>query len=183
MAQVFISINVDAISLALNQPGGSWNAPINLGSYSQSDIYIEMMTQGSAVGNDQGGSELTVTANVGDQIIFTITGPGAGQNYYPVLYNTVLNNTNVKSFGPNTAVWTNYCLQSGGSGAQPFFGSVIPTGFPNAGQPNSFICAQWFFEVNAQGSTQYTMSFAILETQTGNVVGYYIWDPFITAKN
>ncbi len=183
MAQIFVAITVDAITLANSKPGGSWNAPISLGSYSASDVYVEMMAQGSAVVNDQGGSELTISANVGDEIIFTISAPGAGQNYYPVLYNTVLSNANVRSLGPNTAVWTNYCLQSGGSGSQPQFANTIPQGYPNAGSSNTFICAQWLFQVNGVGSTQYNMSFAVLDTQTGKVIGYYLWDPFINVSN
>ncbi|WP_300665811.1 AidA/PixA family protein [Fluviicola sp.] len=183
MAQIFIAITVDAITLAASKTGGSWDAPISLGSYSASDVYVEMMTQGSALVNDQGGSELTVSADVGDEIIFTISAPAAGQNYYPVLYNTVLNNNNVRSLGPNTAVWTNYCLQSGGSGNQPKFASTVPTNYPNAGNPNTFICAQWLFQVNGAGSTQYNMSFAVLDTQNGSVIGYYLWDPFITISN
>ena len=183
MAQIFISITVDAISLAANKPGGSWNAPMSLGSYSQSDVYVEMMVQNSALVNDQGGSELTVSANVGDEIVFTITAPGAGQNYYPVLYSAALSNANVRNLGANTAVWTNYCLESGGNGSQPTFGPTIPNGYPNAGQPNTFICPQWLFQVNGSGSTQYSMSFAVLNTQTGAVVGYYMWDPFININN
>ena len=54
MAQIFVAITVDAITLAESKPGGSWNAPISLGSYSSSDVYVEMMAQGSAVVNDQG---------------------------------------------------------------------------------------------------------------------------------
>lgn len=183
MAQIFIAITVDAITLAQSKPGGSWNSPINLGSYGSSDVYVEMMAQGSAVVNEQGQSELTVSANVGDEIVFTISAPGAGQNYYPVLYNTALSNANVRSLGQNTAVWTNYCLQSGGSGTQPQFADTIPQGYPNAGAANTFICAQWLFQVNAVGSTQYNMSFAVLDTQNGNVIGYYIWDPFINVNN
>lgn len=183
MAQIFVAITVDAITLATSKTGGSWNSPISLGSYSSSDVYVEMMAQGSAVVNDQGGSELTISANVGDEIVFTISSPGAGQNYYPVLYNTVLSNANVRSLGPNTAVWNNYCLESGGSGNQPVFANTVPTGYPDAGNPNTFICAQWLFQVNGAGSTQYNMSFAVLDTQTGKAIGYYIWDPFINVNN
>ena len=183
MSQIFIAITVDAISLAKNKTGGSWNNPISLGSYASSDIYVEMMAQGDSVVNDQGGSELTINANVGDEIVYTISSPGAGQNYYPVLYNAHLNNANVRSLGPNTAVWTNYGLGSGGSGKAPTFSNEIPTGYPDAGSPNTFICPQWLFQVNGAGSTQYTMSFAVLDTQTGNVIGYYMWDPFINIQN
>ena len=126
---------------------------------------------------------MDIAANVGDEIVFTISAPGAGQNYYPVLYNTVLDNAGVRSLGPNTAVWTNYDLASGGSGQQPAFSNTIPAGYPGAGNPNTFICAQWLFQVNGVGQTQYNMSFAVLNTQTGAVEGYYIWDPFVNVSN
>ncbi|MFK7785742.1 MAG: AidA/PixA family protein [Crocinitomicaceae bacterium] len=184
MSQIFIAITVDAISLAANKPGGSWDSPISLGTYSDSDVYIEMMAQGDAVVNDQGESELTIEASVGDEIIYTISAPGAGQNYYPVLYDVDLKESYVTSLGSNTAVWSNYCLQSNtGSGVEPVFVDTIPTGFTNAGDPNTFICSQWLFEVNAVGNTGYTMSFAVLDTQTGDVIGYYKWDPFINVQN
>lgn len=183
MSQIFINITVDAITLAKDKPGGSWSSPLSLGAYSSSDVYVEMMAQGDAVVNNQGKSELTVQATVGDEIVYTITAPGAGQNYYPVLYDANLSNTNVKSLGPNTAVWNNYCLESGGSGKKPVFSPTIPEGYPGEGDPNTFICAQWLFQVNGAGSTQYTMSFAVLDTQTGEAVGYYTWDPFIDVQN
>lgn len=186
MSQIFISVNIDAITLAETKPGGSWDNPTSLGSYSQSDVYIEMMAQGSAVVNNQGQSELTVQANSGDEIIFTVSAPGAGQNYYPVLYNAELNNTPaniIHDAGMSMAKWTNYCLQSGGMGEEPVFGDTIPAGYPSAGSANTFYCPRWKLDVNGAGQTQYYMSFAILDTQTGAAVGYYVWDPFINVNN
>ncbi len=183
MSQIFISITIDAISLIKKVPSGTWDFPQSLGSFDSSDVYVEMMTELSAVVNNQGKSELKINANVGDEIVFTITAPGAGQHYFPVLYDAHLQNNNVRSIGPNTAIWQNYCLESGGNGSKPTFGSVIPNTYAQAGQPNQFICSQWIFLANASGETQYDMSFAVLNTQTGEVAGYYKWDPFITINN
>ena len=182
MAQIFIAITVDAITLGERQDKGTWDSPISLGANKKSDVYIEMMTQNSSVVKNQGKSELNVRANVGDEIVFTISAPGAGENYYPILYDADIDNHNVKSLGPNTAVWNNYCLDSGGSGTEPTFTKSVPSGYPNEGQPNTFICPQWLFQVNGVGESVYHFKFAVVNTQTGEK-GFFKWDPFVTISN
>ena len=185
MAQIDIAVVIDAVTLAQSKPGGTWNSPISLGSYSQSDVYVFMITQGQYVVNEQAQSELTVAANVGDIISFNMTAPGAGVNYYPILYNAVLDNNNVVNLGNMLLDWDNYLLSSGGSGAQPVFADTVPPGNDGAGNPNNCLNSTWKMEVRAvgNGQTQYNMWFSIVDTNNGNVIGYYIWDPFINITN
>ena len=120
---------IDAATLAAKVASGSISAgtqanPTSLGSYSQSDTYVSMLTEGSYITNDKDGSELTITCDVGDNIRWTITNPGAGVNYSCMLYQ----------------------FSSASIGTSP--------------------------------GVQYSWAFQLIN-QSGTVLGYFSWDPFI----
>lgn len=148
---------------------GTQSNPTNLGSYSQSDAYIYMITASAYVVNDQAKSELTVQADVGDSVRWMITCPGGGTAYNVILMgwtagqgatliapqpplNLPLNlNLYVGSptVAPRPIPFTNYCYQ----------GTVIAT-----------------------GQIQYVITFEVLD-ENGNSLGFYCWDPFIEVSN
>ena len=185
MSQINIAVVIDTATLAQTKPGGTWNEPTYIGSYAESNVCVFMIAQSQYVVNNQAKSELTISAKIGDLINFTVTSPDAGIDFCPIFYNAQLNNKNVMDVGSILINWDKYLLSSGGKGAEPIFSDLIPDGQPGAGNPNNCITSTWQMIVTSVGSgtTQYDMWFAIIDTNTGSVIGYYVWDPFIDITN
>lgn len=149
-------------------PKGSISSPTSLGSYSQSDTYVFMITEGSYVVNDQAKSELTIACEVGDNIRWTITNPGAGVEYSCILYNFA-------SAAINTAISEPICL--------PMDVNLYINGeTPNTSTPRAinYTSSAWqTTALAACNSVQYSWSFQLID-ENGNILGYFQWDPFIT---
>lgn len=163
---------VDAATLAAKVangqlPAGSLNAPTSLGSYSQSDVYVFMITENCYVVNEQAQSELTIQCDVGDNIRWTITNPGAGVEYSSILYN-------FQSAAIGTYVTQPICLPL----AVNLY--INNPSNPTSATPIAYTSSAWqTTALQACNSVQYSWSFQVLNQQ-GIVIGYFQWDPFIT---
>ncbi len=163
---------IDAVTLAANVasgaiPKGSQASPTSLGSYSQSDVYVSMLTEGSYVTNDRDGSELTITCDVGDNIRWTVTNPGAGVNYSCMLYQ-------FSSASIGTSVSQPICLPLS-------VNLYINSASPNTSTPTpiAYTSSAWqTTALAASSSVQYSWAFQLIN-QSGTVLGYFSWDPFI----
>ena len=165
---------IDAATLAAKVASGSISAgtqanPTSLGSYSQSDTYVSMLTEGSYITNDKDGSELTITCDVGDNIRWTITNPGAGVNYSCMLYQ-------FSSASIGTSVSPPICLPLG-------VNLDINSASPNTGTPKPLAYTSSAWQTTALGAVpspgvQYSWAFQLIN-QSGTVLGYFSWDPFI----
>ena len=168
---------IDAVTLAENVQNGSINPgsqaiPTSLGSYSQSDVYVSMLTEGSYVTNDGGGSELTITCDVGDNIRWNITNPGAGVNYSCMLYQ-------FSSASIGTNVSQPICLPLN-------VNLYINSASPNTGTPTPIAYTSSAWQTTALAAcpspgVQYSWAFQLIN-QSGTVLGYFSWDPFIVIN-
>ena len=174
MAIINIIVAVDGVQLAQQvQDGklspGSPNAPTFLGSWTQSDVYISMIAQHSAVSNDQGESELNVKANSGDVLRWTMTTFDGNTDYTAYICNG--------SFNPSTNITPLFYMNMVAS-------QYLPNGSNPLGTLQNYhdnVYAAQATVLQPGNQIQYTMSFALVNNSTGQVVGYFSWDPFITV--
>lgn len=174
MSNIDIVTVVDASTLiSLVNDGtlqpGTLEAPTNLGSYAGSDRFIFMIADGSYVVNDsQTHSELTVSANVGDNIRWTITNPSADFTMDCLLYG-------FKSAAIGTAISNPACQTSP---VISYYNSLTGPTVPAAA---AYMYSVWVASVlsNTQPVVQYTWNFQVLDASTGVPLGYFTWDPFI----
>lgn len=150
-------------------------APISLGAWSTSDQYIFMIADGSYATNGQGKSELTVTANVNDQIRWTIANPSEGVTYNCVLCGF---SSNSGSFGtlpnayltvptPSATAATSYFTYPDNPTTPVITGVVVSPWLSTLLQPTP-----------AAGA-QYNATFMVIDSGTTTILGYFNWDPFI----
>jgi hypothetical protein len=177
MSTINVLIAVDGAALAsqvadgLLSPG-SPDAPTNLGSFSMSDVYISMITTGNYVSNgDQGQSELEISANPGDTIQWSITTFDNNYNQTAYLYGS--------SFNPAFAINTPLAYACG-----EVYCYLAP-GNPPANTPTKFI--NQFATVSGTlmetGLTiQHSLLFVLVNNPIGQVIGYFLWDPFININ-
>ena len=173
MQTIDILIAVDGAKLAQQVADGSvkpgsQGAPTSLGSYSESDVYISMITQNSNVNNDtQGDSELQVNANSGDIVNWTITTFGDNADQTAYLYDG--------TFSPSSAMhslsYSNFQVKN-----------YIPSGETPTATPTKYVNTLY----NASGKIQqvdvkitYNLSFTLVDNSDGSIIGYFKWDPFI----
>jgi nematocidal protein AidA len=155
----------DAVANKTIAPG-TLSKPTSLGDYSASNVYVFMITQGSRVVNDQAQSELTVDCEVGDNIRWTISNPGAGVNHSCMLYD-------FQSASIGTAITAPICL--------PLATKLYINGQPDPQKPAAIAYTSSAWQCTALAKTasvQYNWSFQLIDP-TGKVVGYFSWDPFI----
>jgi len=168
---VLITVDADALANQLKDgkiQKGTQDAPTPLGSYSQSDVYITMISQsGNVINNTQGQSELSIKCNSGDTIQWAITTFTNNFDYSVSLYNgsfspadamnpLTYNSSQAKNYLPNSShILTQYTNQVAVAQAQ-------------------------VAEVNKQ--ITYNLSFQLVNNSTGNIIGYFMWDPFITVS-
>ena len=176
MATINILIAVDAAMIAeqVNDRSlspGSQGAPTSLGAWSQSNVYICMITQSGNVNNNsaQGQSELNVNANSGDTLEWAITTFDNDDDYTAFLYTGTFNPatamTGLNYIAPQTTI---YLPPSGN-----------PTGGLTAYTNQTSYAQATVIQTNV--TVQYTLSFAVVNNETGAVVVYFSWDPFITV--
>lgn len=177
MATVNVLIAVDGASLAAQVAdgqlsAGSAGAPTNLGSYGSSNVYISMIAPNSYVSNStQGQSELQISANGGDTVEWAITTFDNNFDQTAYLYGS--------SFNPASAINTPLSYASGQAYA------YLATGNPPASSPTKFIN-----QVSTVSGTilqigltiQYTLSFVLVNNSNGQIIGYFLWDPFINVN-
>lgn len=171
MAQINVLVAVDGATLAQrvkdgSLSAGSKNAPTSLGSYTQSDVYISMIAQHDYAAN-QGSSELTITANSSDLVVWTITTFGNNSDYTAFLYGG--------NFNPSSAM------------AGPIYANTqVAAHLPDShGTINTYInhiytATGIVAEVGVQ--IQYSFSFELIDNKDGSVIGYFMWDPFIQVN-
>lgn len=176
MSNIDILTVVDATTLVdLVSTGklaaGTLENPTGLGSYAGSDQFIFMICDGEYVVNDQGKSELTVSAQVSDVIRWTITNPSADFTYDCLLYN-------FQSGAVGTTITAPVCS------TQPvvsYYNSLQDSTTP---VPSAYMYTVWTAQILATGpAVQYSWSFQVIDSNTGNVVGYFMWDPFIQINS
>jgi hypothetical protein len=177
MATINVLIAVDGAALASqvadkSLPAGSAGSPTNLGAYTSSDVYIAMITTNSTVSNGtQGQSELQIKANGGDSIEWAITTFDNNFDQTPYLYGS--------SFTPASAINTPLSYASGQAYA------YLALGNPPASSPTKFInqVSTVTGTILKIGLTiQYTLSFTLVNNSTGQIIGYFSWDPFIVVN-
>lgn len=175
MATIDILVAVDGATLAQQVKDGSLSAgsqssPTNLGAYSQSNVYITMTAQSATVGNNtQGSSELTVNANSGDTLRWTIQTFDGNMDYTAYLYNG--------SFNPPKPISPLVYLPISATCYLP--STSVPTA-PPASVTNTTYATQGTITQSGQ-TIQYTLSFTLVNSQ-GAIVGYFSWDPFIQVS-
>ncbi len=162
-------IDVETI-LANKLPVGTATNPTSLGSYGTSDIYVYMITSRGYIDSadkNRADSELIIDANVGDTIQWELTCPGSGLQHDAII----------------TAV-TPGSQPNPPSIATPVAIVTYRTIYDTAGSPGYQIVKQTDYcsNVLASGTTQYSISFQIMDN-SGNNLGYYSWDPFVKVMN
>ena len=177
MATINVLIAVDAAQLAQQVKdgkikAGSQNSPTSLGSYSSSDVYIAMIAPNSVVVNGtQGQSELQISANSGDTVEWAITSFDNNFDQTPYLYNG--------TFSPSGSINIPLSYSCGQAYA------YLATGNPPASKPTKFInqvsTVSGQIQMVATKIT-YHLSFTLVDNATGNIIGYFQWDPFILVN-
>ncbi|MES2654925.1 MAG: AidA/PixA family protein [Bacteroidota bacterium] len=182
MSQINILIAVDGATLAQRVQDGSLAAgtsgsPTGLGAWSQSDVFISMVTQNSNVtnGSSEGSSELSITCDAGDELQWSIISFDMNTEQTPYLYNgsfTLTAGNPPIGITPLTYLTTevvNY-----------FPPTANPTG-PLTAATNTL--ARAIGTVTTPGQTlQYTLSFVLVNNSNGSIIGYFSWDPFIVTN-
>ena len=152
---------------------GTLEHPTNLGANHHSDAFIFMICDGQFAVNHQGGSELTIKANVGDTIRWTITDPSTGlaasenaQSFSCILYNFQSKSKNISKPSLKSAAAISY-----------YNSQTSPT----TPEPTEYMCSSWTSSILAVGNIQYDWAFQVIDNYSGEVVGYYTWDPYINV--
>ncbi|MBP6385352.1 MAG: hypothetical protein KA313_09820 [Pseudarcicella sp.] len=177
MATINVLIAVDGAALATQVAlgklsAGSLNAPTNLGSYDSSNVFISMIAPNSSVSNNtQGQSELQISANGGDTVEWAITTFDNNFDQTPYLYSG--------NFNPAGSINVPLSYACGQAYA------YLALGNPTATTPTKFVnqvstVSGTILKIGVQ--IQYTLSFTLVNNATGNIIGYFTWDPFINVN-
>lgn len=177
MGQVNIAVTLDSDALVASvQNGalgtGSLDSPQSIGANATSDAYIYMIAQNSVVVNNQAGSELTVQVSSGDQIRWNMTTFDNNSKYTAFIYKSQFNLTSgTPPIGLSDVQYANQQI-----------GVRLPEGSDPTGPLGQYVNHIYpaSTSVNAIDQTiQYTLSFQLVDNETGVVFGYFVWDPFI----
>lgn len=176
MATINILVTVNGESLASQVangsiPPGRETSPTGLGSFSSSNAFISMVAPIESVNNStQGQSELDIRANIGDTLSWSISTIDNNDSQTPQLYNG--------QFNPSSAMsqMNFYCVQAK---------TYLAQGSPPASSPVEYV--NQVSSVSSQilqggVKIQYTLSFILVNNATGETIGYFSWDPFITVN-
>jgi nematocidal protein AidA len=173
MIDILVAVNGEQLAQQVKDRSlnpGTQSSPTNLGSYQSSNVYISMTAQNNVVVNDGGGSELTVAANSGDTLRWSMQTFDGNADYTAYLYAGTFNppaNITPLTYLPVTT------------------SSYLPTGSNPLAAPSLVHNSAYF----AQGTVlkpgtqiQYFLSFTLVNSSTGAIVGYFSWDPFISLS-
>ncbi|MCW8878642.1 MAG: inclusion body family protein [Kangiellaceae bacterium] len=171
LIDILISVNGEQLAAQIRDGSikpGTVDSPTNLGSYSSSDVFISMVTQDNYISNEQGQSELTVKANSGDTVRWTMTTFDENTDNTAFLYadkfNPATGITSLSYFNMHTSLYLP-------SSSDPKSGNI------ELYHNNTYVAQGTVIE---PGQTiQYTLSFKLVDNSTGDVIGYFTWDPFI----
>jgi hypothetical protein len=160
-------IDVETI-IENNIPAGTLTSPTPLGSYTDSDNYVYMITNKGYIDSTdttRAASELKIDANVGDTIQWELTCPGSGLQHNAIIANVLIGSqpTPNSITAPVSIVTNRHIFDTAGI---PAYQVVQQTDFTSS--------------VLTSGVTQYTITFQIMDN-LGNNLGYYYWDPFVSA--
>ena len=174
MSTIDILIAVDGAKLASAvaantlQPGTE-SSPTSLGSYAQSDVYISMIAESENTVDNAGKSELQITASVGDTVRWSMSTFGYNLDYTAYLYNGTFNPaTGISSLNYVPTVTTVYLPVTSD-----------PTSAPSKSTNHIYEARGTILE---KGQIQYALSFKLIDNATGDVLGYFSWDPFINVS-
>jgi hypothetical protein len=175
MSNIDILIAVDGAKLAEQISDGSLSAgsqasPTSLGAWTDSDVYISMISQHSNVTNDGGASELTVAGSAGDNVRWSITTFGNNSDYTAYLY--------AGNFNPANAITALDYINIETENYLP--ATAAPTGGTTSVMNHLYIAQGTLVEPNVK--IQYTLSFTLVDNATGEALGYFTWDPFIQVN-
>lgn len=176
MAMIYVLVAVDAGTLAQQVADGklspgSTSSPTSLGSYSSSDVYITMTTQSSTCGNNtQGQSELTVLANAGDSVRWSMQTFDGNTDFTAYLYGGNFNPASQMSQLVYLPVKATCYLPSGSD----------PTVAPTAVNDTTYFAQSTV--LSSGGTVQYFLKFAVVNNRNGQIIGHFEWDPFIQVS-
>ncbi|WP_444997467.1 AidA/PixA family protein [Aliikangiella sp. IMCC44359] len=173
LIDILVTVNGEQLAAQIRDGSlkpGSIDSPTNLGSWQSSDVYISMTAQNNFVDNDEGKSELSVKANSGDAVRWTMTTFDENTDNTAFLYDGHFNPstgiTNLTYFNMHTSSY----LPSGSN----------PRGGVQLFHNNTYVAQGNIIESNQ--TIQYTLSFQLVDNTTGKVLGYFTWDPFIKVS-
>lgn len=185
MAQINILIAVDSAALAQHVQDGSLSAgtsssPTSLGSWNSSDVYISMVTQNGNVtnGSSEGLSELSITCDAGDELQWSIVSFDMNSRQTPYLYNGQFNCTNPVG----TAIGLSPLSYLTTEVVNYFPPNANPTGASIKTINTIAKVVSTVNQIQFQQQLQYTLSFVLVDNSSGNIIGYFIWDPFIVIN-
>lgn len=169
-----ILIVIDAETLVERWPGHAPEHPHALGSFDDAKPYVFMIAKHayvSALGaNSEGGPELTIRANSGDRIRWSITSPGSGLNNNLILYGFASSN--------NDALSTPQMEAIGVEEYQPA-DTRQPTGARIPVLSKDYV---WVIDVNQPNvKLTYTWNFMVIG-RDNSIQGCYSWDPTIIVN-
>ena len=129
-----------------------------------------MVAQHSVAVNEQGQSELRIKANSGDIVNWFMSTFGNNTGYTASLYAGTFNPSNgIQVFGNTTSEANNYLFDSEGNDSLNI---------------SKYINTYDSFEAKltkVNQTIQYTLSFVLVDNNTGDTIGYFTWDPFINV--
>jgi len=175
-ARIEIVVLVDTANIIENlsvlQPG-TLSSPTSLGSFGASDNYIYMVAKNGFVSNNQQAkSELQIDAKSGDTIVWNMISFDTG--FTPFIYDSHFVLTSGEgAIGLSEVVYDN---------------KLKNVYLPETTKPETSNLIEYVnhaYTASTKVSTvdqniQYTLSFQLIDNTTGDVKGYFSWDPFIT---
>lgn len=166
-----ILIAIDAQTLVEKWPGHSPDNPHALGSFDSAKPYVFMIAKQSFVApakaTSEGGPELTIRANSGDQIRWSITSPGAGLDNNLILYGFHSSNTAALSPPLMMHISLNEYQPADTNNPTGARTPVLSTDYiwvTTVAEPNVTLTYNWRFMVVGRDNT---------------IQGCYSWDPTI----
>lgn len=172
-----VAILVDAANLIDHMKNnklspGSIDHPTSLGAYTDSDKFIYMVAKNAVVSNDQARSELTINAGSGDTIKWNMMTFGQNATYSAFVYSSKFNLLSGSGHvGIQRVGYENQVI-----------GVRIPEGEDPKAKPGRFkntIYTTSGDVTNIDQEIQYSMSFKLVDESSGDVLGYFSWDPFV----
>ena len=162
MAQIDVTIVIDTEAIVgLGAGSQDSNNPTQV-----NDSYIYMVTDQNNALSGQGGGELRVGANPGDEIRWQATSSTLASVYTVALYEfSPLSGGALISKPELNVVELRYFYPSDPSSPLNFTSQVVNVPY-------------WSANINKTGDVTYRFFFTILNSG-GHIVGYYSWDPYI----
>jgi hypothetical protein len=171
MADIDILCAIDAgelptLSQDSNNPTGGLNN------------YVYMIVKSADAISGQAGPELNISANIGDNVRWRATSLDSNFGLSVVFYNFTASQGGNLLSSPTLLGGVNNGTPYTVNEMMPVQGNM-PWSTTNVAVPYDFYQST----VEGTGSVTYQWSFKVNKTNNGSLVGYGIWDPFITISN